>query len=276
MSAIELEGTAVAVTGGGRGIGRSTAEAFAAAGARVAIGDLDEDRAREAASDIGDAAIGLELDVSSRKSFASFLEAAESANGPTGVLVNNAGIMPLGPFLEEDDETTQRILDVNLRGVITGMKLVLPGMVARASGHVINVASLMGKLHVPGAAVYTASKHAVVGLGATVRSELRSTGVTITTVLPSAVKTELVAGVPLGRGLPTVEPKQVADAVVGSCRNRPGEVHVPGWTGLAERAIALAPHPLVDRVRRLIGDDRALTSIDAEERAAYEERIRGD
>jgi short-subunit dehydrogenase len=135
---------------------------------------------------------------------------------------------------------------------------------------------MMGKLHVPGAAVYGATKHAVVGLSATVREELAGTGVTVTTVLPSAVRTDLVAGIPLGRGLPTVEPEQVARAVVDSCKGRAAEVHVPGWLAAYETTVALAPGPLVGAVRRLLGSGRVLSDLDADERAAYEQRIRGE
>lgn len=264
------------VTGGARGIGRATAEEFAARGARVAIGDIDAVAATSTAETVGEDARGFALDVRDRESFASFITAAEEALGPPAVLVNNAGVMPLGGFLDEDDVTSRRTIEVNLWGVIAGMRLVLPGMVERGRGHVVNVASMMGKLHVPGAAVYGATKRAVVGLSATVREELAGTGVTVTTVLPSAVRTDLVAGIPLGRGLPTVEPEQVARAVVDSCKSRPAEVHVPGWLAAYETTVALAPGPLVGAVRRLLGSGRVLSDLDADERAAYEERIRGE
>ena len=276
MAGIDLNSAVVLITGGGRGIGRAAAHEFARRGARVAIGDLDADAAAQSAGELGGGAQGFALDVSDRDSFAAFIAAAEQSLGPPTVLVNNAGVMPLGGFLDEDDETSRLTIEVNLWGVIQGMRLVLPAMVERGEGHVVNVASMMGKLHVPGAAVYGATKHAVVGLGAAVREELDGTGVTVTTVLPSAVRTDLLAGVPLGRGLPTVEPEQVAGAIVDSCDARPAEVHVPGWLAAYERTVAVAPRPLVGAVRRLLGSDRVLTDLDAEQRAGYDERIRGD
>src|SRR2546430_4607669 len=98
--------------------------------------------------------------------------------------------------------------------------------------------------------VYGASKYAVVGLSAAVRDELAGSGVTVTCVLPSAVRTELVSGIPLPRVLPTVEPEQVANAIVHSCRGRPAEVHVPSWIAAAEPAVAIAPSRLTGALRR--------------------------
>jgi short-subunit dehydrogenase len=275
VGALELDGASVLVTGAGRGIGRATARAFAARGARVCLGDLDGESARAAAAEIGSAASGFELDVAARESFAEFVGAAEQEHGPVDVLVNNAGVMPLGAFLDESEATSRTTLEVNLWGVMLGMRLVLPGMVDRGHGHVVNVASMMGKLHVPGAAVYGATKYAVVGLSAAVREELAGTGVSISTVLPSAVRTELVAGVPLGRGMPTVEPEDVADAIVRSCQTRAAELAVPGWLSLYEPAVALTPGPLMKGIRRLLAHDRVLHKLDTTERAGYDERVRG-
>ena len=104
------------------------------------------------------------LDVTSRASFAAFVDATEEQLGPLDVLVNNAGIMPLGRFVDEDDSTTQRMIDINLHGVIFGMKLALARMVPRDRGHIVNIASQAGKFGAPGGATYSATKHAVVGL----------------------------------------------------------------------------------------------------------------
>src|ERR671918_3164736 len=155
-----LNGRVVAITGGARGIGKATAKALVAEGAKVAIGDLDTELAEQTASELGGDSIGLELDVTKRESFADFLAQVEERLGPLDVLVNNAGIMPLGAFVEEDDATAHRLVDINLHGVIFGTKLAIPGMVRRGSGHIVNLASQAGKGGFPGGATYCATKHA--------------------------------------------------------------------------------------------------------------------
>jgi hypothetical protein len=184
MTAIRLDGAAVAVTGGARGIGLATAKAFAAKGAHVYIGDLDEHLAEEAAAHVG--GHGFALDVRSKASFAAFLAAVDT---PLAVLVNNAGIMPAGRFVDEDDAITDAIIDINVKGVLHGTKLALPGMLERGSGHIVNVASYAGKFPAAGLATYCTSKHAVVGFSESLRDELAATDVTVTAVLPSAVRT---------------------------------------------------------------------------------------
>ena len=158
-----IHGKVVAITGGARGIGKATAEALARKGARVAIGDLDADLAAQTADGLAGEAIGLELDVTKRESFADFLAQVEERLGPLDVIINNAGIMPLGDFVDEDDATAHRMIDINLHGVIYGMKLALPGMLRRNTGHIVNIASQAGKAGFPGGATYCATKHAVVG-----------------------------------------------------------------------------------------------------------------
>ena len=212
-----LAGQTVAITGGARGIGRVTAQALLRQGVRVAIGDVDLPAAQQTAAELSDrSAVGLPLDVTERASFAEFLDTAEAQLGPVDVLINNAGIMPIGPFLDEDDATARRILDINVLGVILGMKLALPRMTARGRGHVVNIASQAGKYGFPGGATYCASKAAVINLSRAVRKELRGSGVEISLISPVAVNTELGLGLsePRQRQFRKIEPQQVADAIV--------------------------------------------------------------
>jgi NADP-dependent 3-hydroxy acid dehydrogenase YdfG len=271
---IELDGAIVAITGGARGIGKASAEHFAANGATVRIGDLDGDAAADAAATIGPLAASYSVDVTSRDSFAEFIADVLNRLGRIDVLVNNAGIMPLGGFLDEGDAMIKATFDVNVWGLLHGMRLVLPHMTERGRGHIVNVASMAGKIPIPGMAVYNASKFAAVGLSAAVREEFRGSGVSVSAVLPSAVRTRLTSGVPLGHGLPTVDPEVVARAIVGSVRNRRAEITVPGYLAGWDLIDAAVPEPVMRLARRLVGDNRALTSIDCATRSEYETAIR--
>ena len=137
-----LAGRVVAITGAARGIGRATADALVREGATVAIGDLDLEVAERTAGEIGPRAAAFALDVTDRASFERFLESVEDRFGAVDALINNAGIMLLGPFVDEDDATARRMIDINVHGVMLGMKLALPRFVARGEGHLINIASV--------------------------------------------------------------------------------------------------------------------------------------
>jgi hypothetical protein len=256
---IDVDGAIVAITGGARGIGKSTADRFRSGGATVCTGDLD--------------GADFVVDVTSRDSFGEFVDDVLHRHGRIDVLVNNAGVMPLGDFLSEDDAVSRTALEVNVWGLITGMRLVMPHMIERGRGHVVNVASMAGKLVVPGMAVYNASKFAAVGLSAAVREEYRDSGVSVTAVLPSAVRTRLASGVPLGQGLPTVGPEAVAAAIVGSIANRHAEITVPRYLAGWDLLEAVTPNALMRLGRKAIGDRRALTSVHQGARVAYHEAI---
>ncbi len=268
---IDLRGAAVAVTGAARGIGYATARAFIDEGARVFIGDLDAELARNAAESLG--CVGTGVDVRSRESLTAFLDGIEP---PLQVLVNNAGIMPAGRFVDETDAVTDAIVDVNLNGVLRATKLVLPGMLERGCGHIVNVASYLGEIPAAGLATYCATKHAVVGFSEALRDELADTGVTVTTVLPSAVRTDLVSGVKLGGMLPTVDPEDIAKAVVATCKGRPAVVAVPGWMRSYEAVAALVPDRMVGAIRGRLTRDRVLRTLDTSARADYDRRIERD
>ena len=266
---INLNGAVVAITGAAQGIGRATAEQFISRGARVAIGDLDLEKAEKTAAEIG--AVAYQLDVRDSASYQAFLEAAVADLGPLDVLVNNAGVMPNGGFLELDEATDRMQFDVNVFGVINGMRLALPDMLDRGRGHIVNVASLAGKFPVPGLAVYNATKFAVVGLTAATRLEYAGQGVSISAILPSAVDTALASGLDM-RPIPKVQASDVARAVVDSVANRRAETAVPSYVGGLANFAAVTPEPMLNVVRRIAKGDRALRP-DSAERIAYRERL---
>ncbi|MCE7004096.1 SDR family oxidoreductase [Kibdelosporangium philippinense] len=269
---IDLDGAVVAITGGARGIGLETAKAFTVEGAVVFIGDLDGEAAAKAATEFGGE--GFALDVRSKKSFADFLSGIERAAGPIDVLVNNAGIMPLGPLVDETDATTEAILDINVLGLLWGLKLVLPDMIERGEGHVVNIASYFGRLPGAGAVTYCASKFAAVGLSESIRDELNGTGVTVSAILPSAVRTDLTSGVNLDGIVPTVDPDRIANAVVHSCKRRRAIIPVPGWMKAYEPIAALTPQPLLAMLRGKLTRKRTIETIDKTARASYDARMR--
>jgi NAD(P)-dependent dehydrogenase (short-subunit alcohol dehydrogenase family) len=264
-----MRGRVVAVTGGARGIGLAIATTLRRAGARVAIGDLDADLAAERASALD--AASYALDVRDEDSFARFLAQVGADLGPIDVLVNNAGVVVAGPFLATSAEEHRLQLEVNLGGVERGMRLALPSMVERGRGHVVNMASAAGLIPAPAASVYSATKHAVVGLTEAVRFELRRTGVHLTSVQPTFVRTEMAAGLSL-RLLPKVAPETVAAAVLRVLRRRhpPAAVMVPRWLRPVALADAYAPQWLRDFARVLTPVEGGVDRI---ARAAYEERL---
>jgi NADP-dependent 3-hydroxy acid dehydrogenase YdfG len=267
-----LQGKVVAITGGARGIGRATAQALAREGAKVAIGDLDQPLAEQTAAELGGEAVGLELDVTRRDSFADFLDQVTERLGPVDVLINNAGIMPLGVFAEEDDATARRMVDINLHGVIYGMKLAIPAMQKRGSGHIVNLASQAGKIGLPGGATYCATKHAVVGLSQAVRAEVFESGIEVSVVMPSVVKTELGSGLQETPGVKQLEPEHVADAIVKTLKFPKFEVWVPAASAVIDRLIHPLPLRAKEAIGRLMKVDKVLAHPDRAARAAYEER----
>jgi NAD(P)-dependent dehydrogenase (short-subunit alcohol dehydrogenase family) len=267
-----LNGLVIAITGGARGIGKATAAALAREGAHVGIGDIDPVLARATADELGSGVRAYELDVTSRPSFTAFLDAVESDLGPLDVLVNNAGIMPVGPFLNETDEAAVRLIDINVHGVIFGMKEALPRMLPRGSGHVVNLASMAGKGGIPHLATYCATKHAVVGISEALRSEFRDAGIEFTCVMPALVNTELTSGVKAGRGVEKAEPEDVADAIVGALRGPRFDVFVPRSVGRISKVLSMLPRGGREVVAKFFEADRIMVDADMGARAGYEER----
>lgn len=274
-----VSGRVALVTGAGRGIGRATATALAHAGARVAVCDIDLDVAQDVAGALqapGAIARAYRLDVRRREDHDSVVERIERDLGTVSILVNNAGLMCIGGFLDQDPAVDAKQLDVNLRGVIHGMRAVLPGMVTRGDGHVVNVASLAARIPAPSAAVYTATKFGVLGLTEAVRFELRDSGVAFTTVVPAFVRTDLIAGTRPPPFPPPVSPEAVARAIVRAIERGEEEVYVPK----IGRALGLLPSLLPRRVLEWLGEAlggaEMFSRVDTAARAAYVERTRRD
>ncbi|CAM3852834.1 SDR family oxidoreductase [Kibdelosporangium persicum] len=265
-----LRDKVVVVTGGARGIGAAMARALVREGAKVVIGDLDLAMAEATADRLG--ATALHVDVTDAAGFTKFLDEAESRQGPIDVLINNAGIMPLGRFEDEDDVSTMHQLEINLHGVIHGTREAIKRMRPRATGHIVNVASAAGKGGFPGAATYCATKHGVVGLTEAVRMELRGSGIEFTLVMPAIVATELTAGVKPAAFVKTATPEQVAQATVNALKNPRFEVYVPKSVGTINRVAHLLPRAAGEWIVRQLKGDRVLADADPADRAAYESR----
>jgi NAD(P)-dependent dehydrogenase (short-subunit alcohol dehydrogenase family) len=268
-----LVGKVVAITGGARGIGRATASALIAQGARVAIGDIDAQLAARTAQELGAGTVGLPLDVTDRESFERFLQGVDDTLGPLDVLINNAGIMPIGPFIDEPDATALTMIDINLHGVIFGSRLALKRFIPRGSGHIVNIASIAGKAGAAHAVTYCATKHGVVGLSEALRQELMGTGIDVTVVMPVGVNTDLYSGLQQMRGITTPEPEDVAGAIVEALQTGRFEVYVPKRLQAIIRLSSLMPRRVVDAVGKAMGGNETVTSADPGQRAQYNARM---
>jgi NAD(P)-dependent dehydrogenase (short-subunit alcohol dehydrogenase family) len=233
-----LQGSVALVTGASRGIGRAIAEAFAAEGAKLCLVATDAARLREVAQGLAgtpEPALCLQADVTDRSACFDVVAEAQAHFGQVDVLVNNAGVYLGKSFLEHSPEEFQRLLDVNLFGVIHLTQAALPGMLARGYGRVVNIASTAGRWGSRGQSGYNVSKHAVVGLTRCIALETASKGVTVNAICPGIVGTDMAdslkrgqaavmgvdpdaalaatiaARVPIGRVL---EPREIADLAV--------------------------------------------------------------
>jgi NAD(P)-dependent dehydrogenase (short-subunit alcohol dehydrogenase family) len=271
--AVSLTDRVVAITGAARGIGLATATELRSRGARIAIGDIDADEAGRSAQALGHDVLASRLDVTDSSSFREFLALVGRELGPVDVLINNAGIMPIGPMLQEPDDVARRVMDINVLGVLQGMKLALPAMLARGSGQIVNVASIAGKAPVPGGASYAASKAAIVSLTETARVEHARTGVHFTCVMPSFTTTELIAGTKGTRFIANVEPRDVAIAIADAIERRRPDVYVPAAVGVIARTQPLIGRRLRDAINHFIGADRTFLDVDRSARAGYDARI---
>jgi short-subunit dehydrogenase len=190
---MRLKGAVAVVTGASSGIGEATAIELARRGARVVLAARRIERLEAIAVQIeraGGTALALACDVEDRDRLKALPTVVREAFGPTDILINNAGVPGKGIFMDHSSEDLERIVRVNVLGVMHGTRAFLPGMLERGHGHIVNVASLAGRFAAPGASVYCATKHAVVAFSEALNYEVAERGVLVTSVNPGFVETE--------------------------------------------------------------------------------------
>ena len=185
----------VVITGASSGIGESTARLLAGSGAKVVLGARRTDRIDALVKDItakGGAALGFQADVTKRSEVEGLVQGAIHEHGRIDVIVNDAGIMPIAPMAALKVEEWDRMIDVNIKGLLYGVAAVLPIMQKQKLGHIINIASVAGfKVFAPGGVVYSATKSAVRALTEGLRMEVKADNIRCTMISPGAVATEL-------------------------------------------------------------------------------------
>ncbi|MDX1871794.1 SDR family oxidoreductase [Mycolicibacterium sp. 120266] len=272
-----IRGRTIAITGAARGIGYATAKELLSRGARVVIGDRDvalQESAVVELSKLGQVS-GYPLDVTDRESFATFLDKARTdGGGHIDVLINNAGVMPVGPFLEETEQSIRSSLEVNVYGVLTGCQLALPDMVKRRRGHVINIASLSGLIPLPGQVVYVGAKYAVVGLSTALADEMAPYGVNVSVIMPPFTNTELISGTKSGGAIKPVEPEEIAAAIVKTLNKPKTHVSVPPPLRFTAQAAQMLPPKARRAMNKALGLDNVFLEFDKTKRKAYEDRAR--
>ena len=254
----DLSGATAVLTGGSRGLGPFIARALAEQGVNLALSarsaaDLEEVAATLQAK--GVRCVAVAADVTNAADRARLVDQAQRALGPIDILVNNAGVEHGGSFVRRSADEIEQLVATNVRAPMLLSHLVLPGMLARQRGHVINIASLAGKLGYPYAAVYGGTKAALIAWSGALRLELEGTGVSVSVVSPGYVK---------GAGMfeahyqkpPSVlsetTPEAVAAGVVRALREDPIEVVVSGRPFWPVQALyAVAPRTVLGVFRRL-------------------------
>jgi NADP-dependent 3-hydroxy acid dehydrogenase YdfG len=187
-----IDGKVVVITGASSGLGEATARHLAREGARLVLGARRLDRLQALAAELGlTADVAIETDVTDREQVKRLVDHAVRLHGRLDVLINNAGLMPHSPLERGKVDDWDRMIDVNLKGVLYGIAAALPHMTGQKSGHIINVSSVAGRKVRPGSAVYAATKAAVLMLSEGLRQEVKPYNIRTTVISPGAVQSEL-------------------------------------------------------------------------------------
>lgn len=239
-----LSNKIVLLTGASRGLGVDMAKHFAAKGARLALAARSEADLERVAASLPGETIVVPADVADLAALERLVKTVEGSLGAVDVLVNNAGIEHVGDFETMDVSLMERIVATNVTGLMWLTRLVLPSMISRGTGHIVNIASLAGLNPVPHNTVYSASKHAVVGFSRSLRAEMADHGIGVSVVCPGFVDGGMFAqwGRKPPRGLAAVSTEQVAEAVVAAVERNEGIVPVgKGLARIGHWVGAIAP-----------------------------------
>lgn len=218
------------VTGAARGIGAAVARKLSADGCRVALADIDPDAATRTAANIGDGALGIELDVTDPESWTRAVDTIIRDLGPITALVNNAGIAGRSaPAWELNLEEWHQVIAIDLTGVFIGCRTVLPGMMEAGYGRIVNIASIAGKEGNPNASPYSAAKAGVIGLTKSLAKEVATRGILVNAVTPAVIATPILdqvsqehidymtSRIPMGR---VGQPEEVAELIGFLCSDK--------------------------------------------------------
>ncbi len=242
---MNIDGRVAIVTGASHGIGRETAAALHERGAAVGLLARSGDELEAGARLLGSGAAVAVADVADRAQVHAAVAALTDQLGPPDILVNNAGVGAYASMMEEDPDTFERLIRVNYLGTVYTTLAVLPGMVERRGGHIVNVASVAGRLGAPFEAAYSASKFAVVGLSESLAAEVQALGVSVSLVNPGPVRTRFTEarGVPFQRSVPRpVSAGRIAAAVVDAVERDRFEQTIPRWLRAGSIVRAVAPN----------------------------------
>lgn len=245
---MDLDGKVVVVTGGARGIGRALARRFADEGAKVAVADLDADGVHAVAAElsaVAPACLGVPGDVSVEADVEALVARATDELGPIDLFCSNAGIAEAGGPEASDDAWT-RSWDVNVMAHVHAARAVLPGMLERGDGYLLQTASAAGLLSNIGAAPYTVTKHAAVGFAEWLSITYGDRGIKVSCLCPQGVKTDMLLG---GAGT------AAGDSVLAQGALEPEDVAAAVVAGLAEERFLILPHPEVAEHWRRKADD---------------------